>query len=164
MASGIYGIFTAGDAEFPSGSDVVLATVAVSPSSNPYGKTGSFSAEYSRAYKNILLSLDQEEFATIVLPQPERSPKSARLCTQTCLSARAPANWARVTRFAQWALATLFGVGLRVYVDDCLNVKPDARCNSALYSTKSFNALTVLKRAMNKARPTRTQSICWGRK
>ena len=43
----------------------------------------------------------------------------AHLRTQTFGSTRAPGNWARVTRLAQWILLTYFGIYLPIFADDC---------------------------------------------
>ena len=64
--------------------------------------------------------------------------------TQPFGAARSPANWERVPRFAQLALALLCGVDLKVYAGDCICIEPEATCRSAFHATKGFGALLGL--------------------
>ena len=108
-AIGVEAILSASDTEIPQDLDVFRAAASFYQDRHPWGRLHAFSVDYSHAYKNIPLREDQKGYAAIVLTPPEGSPIAARLRTQAFGAARAPANWTRVTRFAQWAMATLFG-------------------------------------------------------
>ena len=77
----------------------------------------------------------QGYFASIIFAQPEGEPLVASLRTRPFGSSRAPANWARVTEFAKFALVKIFGAYLRVFVDDCFACEPSETAKSAFEVT-----------------------------
>ena len=152
-AIGVTDYVSAPDTEIPQDLDVFPATAALYQSRFPNLPLGAFSVVYAHAYKNVPLCRDQREFVTIALTPPAGSPKAARLRAHSFVSARAPANWVRVTRFVQWALGLLFGVDLKLYVGDCYGIEPIATRSSAFYATKGCNALLGLGLAGGKESP-----------
>ena len=75
-------------------------------------------------------------------------------------SKRAPANWARVTRFAQWPLMRVCEVFLPIYVDDCFGLDPVASIASAYTCVCVVNELLGLRLGPFKSqRPTTALTI-----
>ena len=77
----------------------------------------------------------QEDFAIIIFAQPEGEPLVASLRTQPFGPSRVPANWARVAEFAKCVLGKLFGIHLRIFVDDCFTCEPREAVQSSFDTT-----------------------------
>ena len=87
--------------------------------------------DFAHEYKQVGIPSSQLEFATIVSPDLSGTPMVASLRTQPVGSSRAPANWARVANFVQFAFRQLCNVWLGIYAEDCCCVEP-ADCNQVI--------------------------------
>ena len=88
--------------------------------------------DFSHAYKHIGIDQNQHFYAHIALLSPTGIPMHCRLNTQPFGSARAPANWARMTNAFGFLLMRLFALWVAIYVDDCYTIEPDGTAQSAL--------------------------------
>ena len=70
------------ETEFPHDLDVFSVTLALFQRADPDCKPEAFSVDYVRAYKNVPLCRDREQFATIALTPPEGSHRAAKLSAQ----------------------------------------------------------------------------------
>ena len=80
-----------------------------------------------------------------------------RLNTQPFGSARAPANWARMTNAFSFILLHLFTLWIAIYVGDCYTIEPDGTAQSALDTLNGLAKVLGLALAPDKqAGPTIT--------
>ena len=81
-----------------------------------------WSLDFAHAYKHVVVSGDQLEFATIVLCGPEGTQCMASLGTQPFGPRLAPANWARAAKFPSfyWRSSSSCGSACTSMVDSRL--------------------------------------------
>ena len=115
-----------------------------------------FSVDFQHAYKHIPIDATQTAFAHIAVAPPSGDVLVAELRTQPFGSSRAPANWGRVTAFAQWLLSSLFGIYLAKYVDDCYSLEPNITCVTAFHVVKDVCDLLGFKLELRKESPPMT--------
>ena len=125
----------------PDNLNTMLATANFLKKLNPDACLLAFSVDFRHAYKNIPMCRLQGDFARIAVSPPHGEPLMAELRTQPFGARRAPANWGRVTAFAQWVLAKFCFVFLAKYVDDCFTTEPAGACHSAFETVKSVCGL-----------------------
>ena len=138
---GVNDLLAAEDTCVPQGLDTFLSMVTFSHALKHGVELLAFSEDFAHAYKNIGIPAGQAKFATIVLAPPTGPPHTAVLRTQPFGSARTPANWGRVTHFAQFVLERMFRTCVFIYVDDVFAVEPRATVASA---RNAFRGLTNL--------------------
>ena len=128
---GVNGLLSSQDTCAPQGLDACLSAISFMKLIDPAVVLRAFTEDFAHAYKTVGIPVAQSKFATIALAPPTGPPHVATLRTQPFGSARAPANWGRVTKFIQHVLKKLFGVTVFVYVDDVFAVEPMITCGSA---------------------------------
>ena len=122
-ASGVNSTLSMSDTSIPDGLDVFLSLVIYYQSISPGCDLRAGSVDFKHAYKNIGISNDQSEYTAVLLGPPSGGLLVSHLRTQPFGSARAPANWGRVTALLKWILAEFFGISLPIFVDDCFLVE-----------------------------------------
>ena len=158
-APGINEMLDTLETSIPDCIDVFLAHATFAKSILPECTLLAASVDFKHAYKHIGISADQQHLATLLIAPPFGPLVTTKLRTQPFGSARAPANWCRVTNFVKWHLALLFRINLSVYVDDCFVVEPAATIQSAFDTILSVCALLGLKLEPTKASPPNNQIL-----
>ena len=151
--SGINSMLDTAETSVPDSLDVFLSLATYTKSIQPECDLKAASVDFKHAYKHIGISPDQAHLATLLLAPPTGPLMTAKLRTQPFGSARAPANWRRVTNFVKWLLSLLFRINLCVYVDDCFIVECAATIQSAYDSIHSVCALLGLVLEPSKSTP-----------
>ena len=100
-----------------------------------------FSVDLARDDKQVCISAEQQDFATILLCDPDGVPHMASLKTQPFGSRRAPANWGRVTSFVQCVLRNVCAVWLAGFAVDCFSAEPVGNAITAIQATKEVGEL-----------------------
>ena len=100
--------------------------------------------DFSHAYKHIGVDCAQNDYAHIALLSPTGIPMYCKLNTQPFGSARAPANWARMTNAYAFILPMLFTLWIAIYVDDFFTIEPEGTAPSALNTLKGISNLPGL--------------------
>ena len=149
--SGINSMIDTMETSIPDSLDVFLSLATFPKSVKPACNLQAASLDFKHAYKHIDINPEQEHFATILLAPPTGPLMTAKLKVQPFGSARAPANWCRVTNFPKWLSQLLFRINLCVYVDDCCIVECAETIQSAYDSILSVCSLLGFVLEPNKA-------------
>ena len=140
-ASGVSELLSSADTSVPQGLDCFLGMATFFKLLNPDCTLRVFSEDFAHAYKTVGIPVAQAKFATIAMAPPTGEPHVATLRTQPFGSARAPANWGRVTKFIQFLMERLFFAVIFIFVDDVFAVEPLQTISSA---HKAFTTLCNL--------------------
>ena len=146
------------DTSIPQNLDTFLGVALTHAEVGSSTELRAFSVDFAHAYKHVGVAADQLDFATVVIGDPAGNAMMATLRTQPFGSSRAPANWARLTSFAQFVLRKVFLVWLGVFVDDCYCVDPQSTIATALWVTRELCSLLGLVLAPDKEQPP-TQAL-----
>ena len=161
-ASAVNETLTMHDTAVPDSLDVFFAISSYFRLLQPGCPIKAGSVDFPDAYKSVGICEGQEEFSSVLSGPPSGPLLVSRLRAQPFGSARAPANWGRVTALLKWILAKFFGIGLSVFVEDCFIIVPAETCEGAFARINEIIELRGFKLGGKKAHfPSEKILLLW---